>query len=215
MKVPRALFCLLLCSRIVAAQAPSVALEAHTDALGFTYSLPIDWEVVQATPALPDVKTKAPDSAASDEDKKGVACAEIAFTARHGDPASVIVVVVLPFACFGQSMSAKDLPGFAQGAAEGIKQSFDITDLVNSDYKLGSHRMWAERAKGTPKGHPEASPYSVEITCTVLKKAAVCFMGMIASDDAAKAFESGPVTLEADSPAALVPQGAFEKKPAP
>jgi hypothetical protein len=212
MKVSRSLVCLLLSARALAAQTPTPALEAHPDPLGFSYSLPSDWEVVHA-PTLPEVKEQAQDNAASEDEKKGVACAEIAFAARHGNPTSVIVVVELPFACFGQSMTNKDLPGFAQGAAEGIRQTFDITDPVNGDYKLGSHNMWIERAKGTPKGHPEASPYSVEIACTVLKKAAVCFMGMIAGDDALKVFESGLVTLENDSPAALVPQNAFEKKP--
>jgi hypothetical protein len=110
-------------------------------------------------------------------------------------------------------MSARDLPGFAQGASEGIKQSFDITDPVYGDYALGTHSMWIERAKGTPKGHPDA-PYTVEIACTLLKKGAVCWMALAASDDALKTIEGGAVALEGDSPTALVPATAFEKKPA-
>jgi hypothetical protein len=195
------------------AQAPAAASEAHASDLGFTYSLPQDWDVVNSNPTLPGVKEQAQQNASTDEEKKGVACVQIALTARHGEPASVLVVVQLPFACFGQSMNPKDLPGFAQGASEGIKQSFDVSDPVYGDYALGSHSMWIERAKGTPKGHPEA-PYTVEIACTLLKKGAVCWMAMAASDDALKVLEQGQVVLEDESPAALVPATAFDKKPA-
>jgi hypothetical protein len=196
------------------AQAPGGASEAHTSDLGFSYSLPRDWEVVNASSTLPAAKEQAQQNASSDEEKKGVACVQIALTARHGDPASVFVVVELPFACFGQSISTKDLPGFAQGASEGIKQSFDVSDPVYGDYTLGSHSMWIERAKGTPKGHADLS-YTVEIACTLLKKGAVCWMAMAADQDALKIFEQSPVALEDESPAALVPATAFDKKPAP
>jgi hypothetical protein len=186
---------------------------AHPSDLGFKYSLPSDWEVVNASPTLSGVKEQAQQNASTEDEKKGVACVQIALTARHGAPATVLVIVELPFACFGQTMSARDLPGFAQGASEGIKQSFDVTDPVYGDYTLGSHGMWIERAKGTPKGHPEA-PYTVEIACTLLKKGAVCWMALAASDDALKIIEGSAVTLEGDSPTALVPANAFEKKPA-
>jgi hypothetical protein len=199
------LACLFFASLELAAQTPEGAPQAITDPLGFSYTLPADWDVVRAAPTLPDIKTQAEQNAASDDEKKGLACVAIAATARHGTPASVVVIVELPFACFGQSLGEKDLPGFAQGAAEGVKQSFDVSDPVTTDYKLGTHSLWIERAKGTPKGHPEAAPYSVEIACTVLKKAAVCWMGMIASDTAQKVFEGGMVTLENDPPTALVP----------
>jgi hypothetical protein len=196
----------------LAAQVPGPV--AHPSDLGFSYSLPSDWEVVNASPALSGVKQQAQQNASTEDEKKRVACVQIALTARHGDPATVFVIVELPFACFGQTMTARDLPGFAQGASEGIKQSFDVTDPVYGDYTLGSHRMWIERAKGTPKGHPEA-PYTVEIACTLLKKGAVCWMALAASDDALKIIEGGAVVLEGDSPTALVPASAFEKKPAP
>ncbi len=84
------------------AQTPAAAPEAHASDLGFSYSLPSDWEVVNANPTLPGVKEQAQQNAATDEEKKGVACVQIALTARHGEPASVLVVVELPFACFGQ-----------------------------------------------------------------------------------------------------------------
>lgn len=201
----------LLSAAALIAQTP--APEAHASDLGFSYSLPQDWEVVNSNPTLPGVKEQAQQNASSDEEKKGVACVQIALTARHGDPASVLVVVQLPFACFGQSMTPKDLPGFAQGASEGIKQSFDIGDPVYGDYTLGSHSMWIERAKGTPKGHPEA-PYMVEVACTLLKKGAACWMAMAANEDELKIFEQGQVVLEDEAPAALVPATAFDKKPA-
>ena len=197
----------------LAAQTPAAASLAHPSDLGFSYSLPSDWEVVNATPTLSGVKEQAQQNASTEDEKKGVACVQIALTARHGGPGTVLVIVELPFACFGQTMSARDLPGFAQGASEGIKQSFDVTDPVYGDYTLGSHGMWIERAKGTPKGHPEA-PYTVEIACTLLKKGAVCWMALAASDEALKVVEGGAVALEGDKPASLVPTTVFEKKPA-
>jgi len=211
MRVVPIAFVLLLCAALLAGQTPATS-EAHASELGFSYSLPSDWDVVNATPTLPGVKEEAQKNASSDEEKKGVACVQIELTARHGTPASVLVIVELPFDCFGQSMTAKDLPGFAQGASEGIKQNFDITDPVYGDYMLGTHSVWIERAKGTPKGHPEA-PYTVEIACTLLKKGAACWMAMAADDDALKMIEAGPVILEGESPAVLVPADAFAKKP--
>jgi len=196
----------------LAAQTPTAAPMAHPSDLGFSYSLPSDWEVVNATPTLSGVKEQAQQNASTEDEKKGVACVQIALTARHGDPATVLVIVELSFACFGQTMSARDLPGFAQGASEGLKQSFDITDPVYGAYALGTHNMWIERAKGTPKGHPEAL-YTVQIACTLLKKGAVCWMALAASDDALKIIEGSAVALEGDSSTALVPTTAFEKKP--
>jgi hypothetical protein len=202
---------------LLGAQAPAAsqvqaAPQVQTSDLGFTYTLPSDWQILSATPTLSGVKEQAQQNAATDEEKKGVACVQVALTARRGDPASVLVIVQLPFDCFGQSMSAKDLPGFAQGAAEGIKQSLDLSDPSNASYTLGSHSMWVERSKGAPKGHPE-SMYTVETACTVLKKGAVCWMTMAASDDALKALENSPIELEGEKPTALVPANAFGKKP--
>lgn len=192
------------------AQAP--ALQAHASELGFTYSLPSEWEVMATPSSLAEMKQQQAQNATSEDEKKGLACVQLALTARHGEPASVVVVIQLPFDCFGQSMSDKDLPGFAQGASEGIKQSFDISDPVFGSYTLGTHSMWAERAKGAPKGHPEL-PYTMEIACSLLKKGAVCWMAMASDDAALKIFENSPVALEGEAPAALVPPTAFDKKP--
>jgi hypothetical protein len=213
MRVSSIAFVLWVSGAALVAQTPTAAPEVHPSDLGFSYSLPSDWEVVNASPTLSGVKEQAQQNAATEDEKKGVACVQIALTARGGSPTSVLVVVELPFACFGQTMTSKDLPGFAQGASEGIKQSFDVADPVYGDYTLGTHSMWIERAKGTPKGHPEA-PYTVEIACTLLKKGAVCWMALAASDAALKIIEGGAVALEGESPTALVPTSAFEKKPA-
>lgn len=205
---------LLICAGIwpqMHAQAP--ALQAHASELGFTYSLPSEWEVMATPPSLAEMKQEQTQNATSEDEKKGLACVQLALTARHGDPASVVVVIQLPFDCFGQTMSDKDLPGFAQGASEGLKQSFDISDPVYGSYALGTHSMWAERAKGSPKGHPEL-PYTMEIACSLLKKGAVCWMAMASDDAALKIFESSPVVLEGEAAAALVPATAYDKKPA-
>lgn len=184
----------------------------HSSELGFSYSVPVDWEVVDAQATLPAARDQANQNATSEEEKKGLSCVQIALTARHGQPASVVVEVALPFDCFGQQMAEKDLPGFASGASEGVKRSFDVSEPVLGTYALGSHTLWIERAQGTPKGHPEL-PYTVEITCGLLKKAAVCWMAMAADQDALRAFEKGAVTLDGEPAQALVPPSAFDKKP--
>lgn len=203
------LFAAVLPANGQAAASPD-APGSHSNALGFTYSIPGDWEVTDAIASLPAVKQQAGARASSDEEKKGLACVEVELTARHGLPASVIVEVALPFDCFGQQMSDTDLPGFAAGAAEGLKQSFDIEEPSTGTYALGSHHLWIERTHATPKGHPEI-PYTVEITCSLLKKAAVCWMAMAADDSSLRTFERGAVTLDGETAGALVPPGAFPK----
>ncbi|HEY1894845.1 MAG TPA: hypothetical protein VGG62_01185 [Terracidiphilus sp.] len=201
--------------RTASGQAPApppATPQQHASSLGFSYSVPGDWEVVDSQGKLPGVKEQADKSASNDEEKKGLACVQVALTARHGDPASVLVAVALPFNCFGESMTEAELPGFASGASEGLKQSFDLGEPVTANYSLGSHAMWIERAKGTPKGHPEIS-YTVEITCGLLKQAAVCWMAMAADDTALHTFERGVVILDGESSGALVPPTAFDKKP--
>ncbi len=163
-------------------------------------------------PSLPVMQEQQQKDATSEEEKKGINCIQMALTARHGDPASVVVAVGLPFDCFGQQMTEKDLPGFAQGAAEGLTKTFDITDPVYGGYSLGTHITWIERSQGALKGHPE-TVYTVETVCTILKKGAVCWMAMAADKDALQVFENGAVTLDGDAQPALVPANAFDKKP--
>lgn len=201
--------------RTASGQAPAAAPAAptpHASSLGFSYSVPEEWEVVDSQGKLPAVREQADKNASSDDEKKGLACVQVALTARHGEPASVMVEVALPFDCFGEQMTEAELPGFASGASEGLKQSFDLGEPVTANYSLGSHTMWIERAKGTPKGHPELS-YTVEITCGLVKKAAVCWMAMAADESALRTFERGAVTLDGESSPALVPPTAFDKKP--
>jgi hypothetical protein len=172
--------------------------------VGFNYSLPADWEFV-APPPAPKVTVPFPDAAGA---KKGDACVEVVFTAKHGTPASVVVVTALPFACYGQSMKPDDLANFGAGAAEGLKQTFDVTDPVQGNYTLGSHTFWIERAQGTPKGHPE-NPLTFETACTLLVKGAVCWMTMAADWHSLHAFERAPVTLDGETFAELVPPHSF------
>lgn len=158
------------------------------------------------------MKNEVAKTAKSEDEKKGLACVEVALTARHGDPASVVVVVALPYACYGQSMTDKELPAFGSGASEGLKNTFDISDPIRGTYSLGTHSVWIERAAGVLKDGPRKK-YTVETVCSVLKNAAVCWMAMAADEDGLRAFEHGAVTLEGDSPVALVPADAFQKKP--
>jgi len=205
---------LVLGSASLGAQAPvsAPASQTHASAVGFSYTLPTDWQVVDAQPTLPSVQQEVAKTATSEDEKKGIACIQIALTARHGNPASVVVVVALPYDCFGQTMTEKDLPGFAAGASEGLKNTFEMSDPVYGAYSLGAHSMWIERALGAVKDHPEMK-YTVETVCSVLKKAAVCWMAMAADDAHLQTFEHGRVALDGEAPAVLVPAEAFQKKP--
>jgi len=192
-----------------AAAATTALLPQVEDSdVGFNYSLPSDWVFV-APPPAPKVTVPFPDAVSA---KKGDACVEVVLTARHGTPASVVVVVALPFACYGQTMKPGDLENFGAGAAEGLKQTFDITEPVEGNYTLGSHAVWIERAKGTPKSHPE-NPFTFEIACTVLARGVACWMTMATDWHSLHAFERAPVTLDGETYAELVPAHAFVSDP--
>jgi hypothetical protein len=190
------------------AKAP---FRTFTNLLGFSYSLPADWEVNSSETTLPQVKQKAAENATGEEEKKGVECVQIGLSARHGSPPSVITEMTLPFDCFGQQVSEDDLPGFANGAMENIRQNFIADPPVTGRYTLGTHNMWIQRMKGFPKGQP-GSPFTVEIACTLVQKAAVCWMTMAADDASLAVFEHGAVTLDGEPPVALVPATAFQKQ---
>jgi hypothetical protein len=209
-------------SAISAAQQPvahpskpavaSPALQKHTNELGFSYSLPADWQMVDMSGALHDQQQKAQTSEASDEEKHGVGCIQIAITAHHGDRASMITAVDLPTACMGTEMSQDDLAGFGRGAAEGIRQNFDLGEAVESSYMLGRHHVWIARAPATPIG--SAGPvFTVETVCTLVQKGAVCWMILAADEAALTTFERGPVVLDSDPPSPLVPKSIFTRKP--
>jgi hypothetical protein len=203
------IFSVVLCS-LLAAQAPAPQdLAGH---LGFTYDLPPDWTVVEAKPSAQEIKTAPAEAPTTVEQKKGTACIQVALTAMHGAPSSVIVVMALPFDCYGQAMSDQDLEGFGSGAADSLKGDFDLTDPVFGEYALGTHRLWIERAKGNLKGQLETQ-YTVEIACSMLKRGAACWMTMAADEASLRAFERGRVTLDGEAAAPLVPSTAFDKAP--
>lgn len=191
------------------AQVPRAASRTFHNHLGFSYAIPTDWDVVNYSA---EAKEEARQDAANDEDKKGLGCAVMGLEAKHGVPASMIVEVALPFDCFGQVMQATDLPGFAEGASKGLQQNFDVGQQLHSTYVRGTHSFWIERANATLKQQPTVK-YTIEIACTVAKKAAVCWMTMAADDLALAAFEGGMVSVDGDAPQALVPEKVFEKKP--
>ena len=192
------------------AQAPSA--KTHSSGLGFSYTIPSDWEVVDNQASLAAVKQQAGAAASSDNEKKGLACAELLLSARRQQSQSVIVEMALPLACFGEPMAPADLPGFAEGASEGLKQNFDLGEAEKGEYQLGTHHLWMERLKGTPKARPDVN-YTIEIACGLLKKASVCWMTMAASDADLATFEHGQVSLDGEPAVALVPAGVLAHKP--
>jgi hypothetical protein len=196
-----------------AAQLPAAApgMQIHTSDYGFSYSIPLDWEIIDTKPMMPVVQEQLTQKETSESGKKGAACIQIVMLARHGSPKSVIEAVVLPFDCYGKSLTDTDLPSFAGGVAKGLKKSFDISDPVYGAYTLGAHSFWIARATGTYIDHPEVKR-TIETVCTLLKKGAVCWMALAADLDALQTFEQGAVTLEGKAEPTLVPPGALQKK---
>jgi hypothetical protein len=202
---------LLFATPLLSQTHPAAAPTAEN--LGITYRIPQGWDAIDAQSTLPEVKQQQAANAKTDEEKKEIACVQIPISARRTTPPSFLAVMALPFDCFGQIMTAKDLPGFAEGSSEGPKKIFDFGDPVYGTYTMGSHSMWIERAKGSPKGHPEI-PYTLEIACSLLKKAAFCWMTVAGDDRALDDFEGTAVVLDGDFFSQLVPATAFDKKPA-
>jgi hypothetical protein len=201
-----------LLAQAPAAASPAPATQTHSNNVGFSYTFPADWEVVDMSSTLPDAQKQAQQNAATDQEKRGAACTQIALSARHGTPASTVVAVVLPFACLGAELTESDLAGVGIGATVGIQQNFDISGTDTGAYSLGSHSVWIQRSVGTLKSHSDLH-YTVETVCTILKKGAVCWMTIAADETALKSFELGLVTLDSEAPAPLVPANAFAKKP--
>lgn len=185
----------------------AAASQAAERARDFVYRLPDDWQVLTPRPPAAAQQENQEHETPTENLRKGIACLEVPLTARHGDPVSAIAIVALPIACYGAQMTADSLPAF-RAATEGFKRSFAVTDALTAMYALGKHRMWIERARGIALGEP-GPVYTLEIVCTVLKKAAVCWLAQASDEPALRAFESAPVTLEGDAAPALVPKDVF------
>lgn len=211
MKNPIFAALLVLCAAPLAGQAPaSAAKQTHVDPLGFSYSVPADWELVDVQPSIPALREQAGRDATSEEEKKGVNCAQLPFMARRGNPSSVIEVVAMPYDCFGQKMTDSDLPGIGAGMTEGVRKSFNVVDPAYGDYTLGSHRVWIERSVGNFLSVPDRK-VEFEAVCTLLKSGVVCWMAFVTDDASLRDFEQGQVVLEGDTPVALVPPDAFKR----
>jgi hypothetical protein len=213
----------VLCAVPLAAQAPATSTMApipppppadaqtHSSDLGFSYSLPSNWEVVDTTPMLPAALQQAARDYGN-EAAKMAACVQLPLTAHHGNPISAIAVVGLSFDCMGHTFTATDLPSIASGVSEGLKKNIQVDNPVNNTYTLGTHSMWIERASGSLVSHPETKR-TMETVCSVLKKGVVCWMTLSADDDSLQTFENGTVTLDGEDATALVPADALQTKP--
>jgi hypothetical protein len=173
--------------------------------LGFSYGYSADWQLIDTTAITPAAQQQAAASATSAEEKKGAACAQIGLMLKHGDPASIIMTVALPYDCYGSSFTDTDLPGFGKGVSGGLKQNFSVSETKTATFKSGTHSLWIERAAAVSKADPSRT-YTIETVCSMLKKGATCWIGMVKDDAALKIMEQSLVTLESDAPTALVPE---------
>jgi hypothetical protein len=174
----------------------------------FSYNYPADWNVVDMKPMLPVQRLKAEQDAKSDLERRGADCADVQLTIRHGNPASVILIMFLEYKCLGLELKESDLGSTGLGIAQGLTKSFNVKDPKYGAYNLGKHAFWIERADGTPVNHPERE-YRLETACTLLKKGLTCWLAMAGTPDAIATFEASKVSLEGDSPEVLVPASTF------
>lgn len=142
------------------------------------------------------------------EEKKGIACLKVPLTAQYGDPPTTVVVDALPYDCYGQKITPEDLQALGAGAAGGLKGTFDVTEPIETTYKLAEHDVWIERTSASTKGKPVPA-YTLEVVCTLLARAAVCWVARAAGEAGLRAFEHLPVTLDGTHAAALVPDNVF------
>ena len=184
---------------------------AHSNELGFSFTMPSDWDVQDTKPMLPVIQQQAEKKATHEVEKKTAGCLQIPLNATHGDPASSVVVVGISFDCLGQRFTDSDLAAFGGGVAGSLKKNWTIIDPIYGAYMLGQHSVWIERAAGSPIAHPETKR-TLEMVCSMLKKGSVCWMAFIASDGDLKAFEQSRVSLDGDPPTALVPESALVRK---
>ena len=190
---------------------PSVGTVAHTSDLGFSYSIPSDWEIMDTPPTLPAMLQQAARDYGN-EAAKMAACLQLPLTAHRGNPPSAIAVMGLSFDCVGHPYTAADIPSLASNVTDGLKKNVDVASPVNNTYTLGTHSMWIQRSSGSMLGHPEIK-ITMETVCSVLKKGVACWMVMAADDASLQTFEQSAVTLEDDAATALVPPDALQKKP--
>lgn len=176
--------------------------------LDFTYTYSVDWEVLDTEPMMPVARMQGEDKAESDPEKRAAQCVQIGLMLKRGTPSSVIIALSLPWDCLGKSYKTSDLPAFGGGVAKGILRSYDAKEPVYGAYKLGAHDFWIERTVGAGKDHPE-NVRTLEIACVLLKKGALCMMGLLKDDVDLNAFESATLSIEGDAPAQLVPANVF------
>ena len=193
------------------AQTPGGAAPVtYASKLGFSYSAPTNWEVVDTKPIPLAPRPLGQQNAKSDLESRLAECSQTELTLRHASsPPVTVVVTTAPFDCIGRSLSEKDFPRFVLRASRRLTNEYDVSARAFGGYTLGSHDVWIERAKVSPKGHPE-SPAMVELACSLLKKASVCWMAD-ADEAALKEFEHCAVTLDGESAPALVPASAAAK----
>lgn len=189
-------------------QSASADPVVYKSDLDFNYTYTSDWTVVDTKPIMPTVHMQTEDKATSDPEKQAAACVQIGLLLKRGTPGSVVMAMALPWDCLGKTYKNSDLAGFGSGVAKGFVKSFDVENPLYGAYKLGKHDLWIERMEGTAKDHPDFHR-TVEVACVLLKKGAVCMVGLVNGEADLKTFEQSSIALEGDAPAQLVPDNAF------
>ena len=177
MKNPVFATLLVICAAPLAGQTlASAAASTHTDPLGFSFSLPAGWELLDMQPKLPVIRPALRERMPRRGRKEGSGLRSVAVhsASRRSTVGDLEVTLSLRLP-WDQMYTDKDLPDVGSGIAEGVKGSFNVVDPVYGIYILGSHRVWIERATGNFISHPDWKR-EFEAACTLLKSGVACWM---------------------------------------
>jgi hypothetical protein len=188
---------------------PAPAPMVFTSDMGFTYEYPSDWTLVDTNGLTAGLQ---PDAGGKDGDelgKKAFLCTQIGFAIHNDRGSSAILAMTVPFDCLGLKFDDHALRSFGRGVLAGMSGAANFSSRISAVYQLGTHNLWIGRERGTLKANPQIA-VTLETSCTLLKKGAVCWTLLTTNSDIAAIFEGGRVSLEGEAPTALVPPTAFD-----
>lgn len=177
----------------------------YSSDFGFQYTYPAGWTRVDTASMMPSIQMQQQARALTDKAKRAAACTHIGLLVTRSNPTMKIIIIELPYSCYGSSYQDSEVSTYGPGVLDGLGQQFDIgAPTSTTTYKLGKHSIWANRSHATLKQHPD-QPYEMETVCTILSKAAVCWVAIAEQAQMLSVLEQGQVSLDGDPLVALVP----------
>lgn len=184
--------------------------QSFSSDLGFTYSIPADYTVVDAQPMMPVLRMQEERTADSAAEKKGMDCAQPILVARHAN-GSVIVVMGLTSDCMGTPLTADQLAQMGIGVVQGMEQGPSGVVLKNPQYgafRQSDHDFWIVKSNAPTKDAPD-TPHWLEAVLTVVPRGVVFWLFTTPDGAQTAGFENTLLHFGSGGDAPLVPATAF------